>query len=139
MLIALSARHAAVNLDDVAELARKGTAARILHGHRAVTLKVGKMKVGHRRGRERRALRRLIRSFGLAPGEIRNELRQRCFSLAEKDVVGIGQIFDRRSNVRAAENDAFTFRFAAFHHLLERILLHQHRGGEYHVGPLDVG
>ena len=117
LLIALGSRHAPINLDDVAKLARERTAPRVLDGHCAVTLKVRQVKVGHRRGGEWRPLGGLIRSLGLAPGEVCNELRQRRFSFAEKNVIGIRQVFNRRRNVRAAEDDAFAFRFASFHHL----------------------
>src|SRR5207244_13307744 len=98
LLIALGSRHAPVNLDDVAKLARERTAPRVLDGHCAVTLKVRQVKVGHRRGGEWRPLGGLIRSLGLAAGEGCNELRQRRFSFAEKNVIGMRQVLNRRSN-----------------------------------------
>ena len=117
LLIALGSRHAPVNLDDVAKLARERTAPRVLDGHCAVTLKIRQVKVGHRRGGEWRPLGGLIRALGFAPGEVFDKLRQSRFSFAEKNVIGIRQVFNRRGNVGAAEDDAFAFRFASFHHL----------------------
>src|SRR5262245_24158616 len=46
LLIALRAGGAAIDLDDVAELALEGTAARVLDRHRAVASEVGEMEIG---------------------------------------------------------------------------------------------
>src|SRR5437016_663867 len=48
LLIALGARHTSVDFDDVAELAREGTTARVLNRHGAVPLQIREMKIGSR-------------------------------------------------------------------------------------------
>ena len=55
-----------------------------------------------------------------------------------KKMIGIGQLFDRARNVWTAEDDALTTRFGLLHDFSQRVLLHQHRGGEHHVGPVKV-
>src|SRR5215472_10370016 len=52
----LGAGAPSVNLDDVAELASEGAAARILDGHRAVIARFDETEVRHGRGRQRRHL-----------------------------------------------------------------------------------
>src|SRR5438876_2632659 len=88
LLIALGSRHAPVNLDDVAKLARERTAPRVLDGHGAVTPKIRQVKVGQGRGGEWRSFGGLVRSLGLALGEVFNELRQSSLRFAEKSVIG---------------------------------------------------
>ena len=75
LLIALGARHAPVDFDDVAKLAREWAAARVLHRHRAVAFEFSQMKVGQRSRRQRRPLGSLISSLGLTAGQVFNELR----------------------------------------------------------------
>ena len=73
--------------------------------------------MGQGSGGERRSFGGLVRPLGLALGEVFNELRQSSFSFAEKNVIGIGQVFNRGRDIWAAEDDTFAFRFASFHHL----------------------
>src|ERR1051325_4735051 len=89
LLIALRARNPPVDFDDVAELAGEGTAARILDGHRAVTLEVRETKIGNWRRGKCRAFGGLIDPLGFSAGQVSNKLRQRLFSFAPKDVVGV--------------------------------------------------
>src|ERR1700687_1179827 len=70
LVVALCAWHTAVDFDDVAKLALKGTAARVLYGHRAVVLHIREVKVRNGRGRKRRALCCLIGLLGLAALEV---------------------------------------------------------------------
>ena len=90
LLIALRARDAAIDLDDVAELALEGAAARVLDRHRAVASEVGELEVGDGRRGERRPLGGLVDAFGVAALEVANELRQGRLGLAEEDVIGLG-------------------------------------------------
>ena len=75
----------------------------------------------------------------LAPLQVTHELGQRRLGLADEDVVGLGQVLRARRDVRAADDDALTFRLAHPDDALKRLLLHDHRAGEHHVRPLDVG
>src|SRR5262247_1909238 len=63
LLIALRARDAAIDLYDVAELALKGAAARVLDRHRAVASDVGEVEVRYWRRGERRPLGGLVDAF----------------------------------------------------------------------------
>src|SRR5215510_14920006 len=90
LLIALRAWDAAIDLYDVAELALKGTAARVLDRHRAVESEVGEMEVRYGRRGERRPLGGLVYMFRDAALEVANELRQGRLRLAEEDVIGLG-------------------------------------------------
>src|SRR5262249_21220727 len=90
LLIALRAGDAAIDLDDVAELALKGTAARVLDRHRAVASEVCNMKVRYGRRGERRPLGGLVDAFRDAALEVANELRQGRLRLAEEDVIDLG-------------------------------------------------
>src|SRR5262245_18068222 len=89
LLIALRAWDEAIDLDDVAKLALKGTAARVLDGHRAVASEVGEMEVRYGRRGERRPLGGLIDAFRDAALNVANELRQGRLGLADEDVIGL--------------------------------------------------
>src|SRR5262249_61882710 len=89
LLIAMRAGDAALDLDDVAELALGGTAARVLDRHRAVAPEVGEVEVRDGRSGERRPLGSLVDAFGDAALEVANELRQGGLGLAEEDVIGL--------------------------------------------------
>src|SRR5215813_12287268 len=89
LLIALRAWDAAIDLDDVAELALKGTAARVLDRHRAVASEVGEMEVRYGRRGERRPLGGLVDAFRDAALEVANELRQSRLCLSEENVVSL--------------------------------------------------
>ena len=73
------------------------------------------MKVSNRSQREWWPLDCFIRRLRTSLFKVRNELRQRRFGLAEKDVVGIRQIFDSGGHVRTTENDAFAECFASLY------------------------
>src|SRR5262249_21133716 len=90
LLIALRAGGAAIDLDDVAEFALEGTAARVLDRHRAVAFEVGEIEVGDGRGGARRPPSSLVAAFGAAALWVANELRQGRLGLAEEDVIGLG-------------------------------------------------
>ena len=70
LLVALRARNASVDLDDVAELARERTAARVLHRHATVFLQIDETEVGNGRERQRRAFRCFVNAFSLAAFKI---------------------------------------------------------------------
>src|SRR5256714_11202745 len=139
LLVGLRARHTPVDFDDVAELATERAAARVLHAHRAVALRVREPEVGRGRQRERRFLGRLVDAPRLSAFEASEELRQRRLGLADEDVVCVGQVLGARRDVRPADDDALAARLAAPDDLLQRILLHDHRRAEDYVRPLDVG
>src|SRR5437762_1115708 len=75
LLVALSSRHSSVDLDDVAELAIEGAAARILDRHRAVASHVGELEVRNRSQRHCRTLGRLIYRLGFAALQVANDSR----------------------------------------------------------------
>src|SRR5689334_23465795 len=78
-------RSAAVDLDDVAKLARERTAARVLNRHRAVALHVREMKVGHRRGGQWRTLGSLVCSRSEEhTSELQSQFHLVCRLLLEK-------------------------------------------------------
>ena len=60
----LGARLAAIDLDDVAELAVKRAPARVLHGHGAVALHLDKAEIGQRADVHGWAFRRLVHRLG---------------------------------------------------------------------------
>src|SRR6185503_6871942 len=70
--------------------------------------------------------------------EIGEELWQRGFSLALKDVIGIRKFFDRAGDVRSAEHDHLPSLLAALNNLVQRFLLSQHSRDKNHVGPIDM-
>src|SRR5438105_1116439 len=90
LFITLGARDAAIDFDDVAELALKGTAARELHRHRAIAFEVDEMEVRNRCGGERWPFSRLIDTLGLAALKVAHELRQGRLGLAEEEMIGLG-------------------------------------------------
>src|SRR5688572_5378216 len=47
LLIAFSARHATINLYDVAKLAIEWTPSRVLNRHRRITIQLGKFEIGN--------------------------------------------------------------------------------------------
>src|ERR1700686_1963042 len=60
LLIALGSRDAAVDFNDIAELAAKRATARVLDRHRTVTFEIRQVKVSQRRGRKLRPFGRFI-------------------------------------------------------------------------------
>ena len=96
------------------------------------------MKVGHRRFRQRRTLGGLVCALGFTPRKILDKDGQRGFRLAEKDVIGFGQVFDGGGYVWATELYPFAEGLRPSHDISERFFLHQHRRGEYHVRPLNI-
>jgi hypothetical protein len=97
------------------------------------------VKVGDRSHRKRWTFACLVAAFCNSAREILNKLRQRSLRLPDKDVIRIRQILDRGGDVWTTQHYAFPMRLASFHDLLERIFLHQHRRGKYHVRPFNVG
>src|SRR5262245_64556543 len=89
LLITLRARNAAIDLDDVAELALKRTAARVLDRHRAIASEVNQLEVGDGRRGECRPLGSLIDALRLPTLEVADELWQGHLGLAEEDMVGL--------------------------------------------------
>ena len=90
LLIALRARNASVDLDDVAKLAGERTAARVLHRHATVSLEIYETKIRNRCERHRRAFGRFVNALCFAAFQVFEKLRQRCFSFALKNVIGVG-------------------------------------------------
>ncbi len=84
----LGARLAAVDLDDVAELAVEGTAARVLHGHGAVAIHFDEAEVGQRADAHGGTLCGFVYGLGATDGEIVGQGSDECFCFADDDVVG---------------------------------------------------
>src|SRR6266403_3544871 len=137
--VALGARDAAVDFNDVAKLAVEGTTARVLDRHRTVTLHVCEMKIRNRGHRKRRLFCRLVGSLGCSAFQVFEKLRHRGFRFADKNVVCFRQSFQRSRHVRPSDNDSLSSCFAFAQDLSQGILLYQHRSGHHYIGPFDIG
>ena len=129
---------AAVQLDDVAELALERTAPRALHAHRRVARAVeqiesrrkggGKIRLGVvRRGQHVRAVL-----------ERAHQLIEASFRLAEKNVVGVRELVWARADCRTADHGADPGPPGTVDKIEDRRFVNEHARDQRRVGPAQV-
>ncbi len=135
----LDPRHAPVKLDDVAEFAVEGTAARELHAEIGVLVALHQIEArdrrfGHVDGKFLR-LEDAVANPGI-PGV--DKRLDDALGLAEHPEIGALVGFRRRGYIRAANHNRLAARLRQRDDGERIRLLRQHAAGHYHVGPVEV-
>ena len=139
LLVALRARHAAKELRDVAELTVERAAAGELGSHRVVGVHVQEVVTRHWSVAYVGLGWRVVVSLRLACGPVGEEVSEGVLHLTHDEVVDVVQLVAKGCRVRAARDDGGSSFAAPFRDLDKRLLLDDHRRGEYGVRPLDIG
>ena len=137
----LHPRVAAVELDDVAELALERAPARGLHAHRGVARPVEQIESGWKSARQVRLLV-VRRGEEVRAGSALQRRHQRVeapFRLAHEHVVGVREFVGARADRRTARHGAHTAAPGALDHFVHRLLVHEHAGDQRRVRPAPVG
>ena len=139
LVVGLGARHAAVQLDDVAELAGERAAARILHADVEILLELQQV-VARQRALRDVDLELLGREHALAlaalPGG--DEVRHDVLGLADHLEVGRRVEMRARRDVRAADADRLAVQVRELDQIEEVRLLVEHAADHHQVGPVEV-
>ncbi len=136
----LGARHATVELDDVAEFAVERATARELHADEQVILEVDEVPArDRRRGHVGLKLGGIVATRAHAGTPVADEIPDDVLDLAEHAEVGALVDLGPRSRIGSADANSH-FRLTATLDDLDRVVgLGQHAPGHDDVGPSEVG
>jgi hypothetical protein len=130
---------ATIDLDDVAELAVEGTAARVLYGHGGIAAHLDEAEVGERAKGHGGTLRRLIDGLGTVDSEVGGEGGDEGFGFADDEVVSVEVCSGHAAGDGASYYGAEAEGPAAVDDGDEMLMLGVHTADESYVRPGEVG
>ena len=134
----LGARTAAVDFDDVAELAVEGAAARALHGHGAVAAHADQAQIGQRSALQSWPLCALVERTCGSALQIGGKRVDQIFGLADHHVVALELRLRHAAGNRSTNHRAQAARAAAAHDADQLALLDLHTADQGHVSPGEI-